>query len=158
MADGAAGSSTRPTIVVGVDQSPGSARALTWAARRALEVPGPSLLAVHVLTYNREFLRDISADTLTTWRRALASDLNGPWTNAARAAGAPVNTRLVEDDSVAGGLLKVADEVSAELIVLGTSGRGGVAGRLLGATTYVVTHRAHTPVVIIPVDWPTTES
>jgi nucleotide-binding universal stress UspA family protein len=37
--------------------------------------------------------------------------------------------------------------------MLGRHGRGNLADRLLGATTYTVTHRASTPVAIIPPDW-----
>jgi nucleotide-binding universal stress UspA family protein len=140
------------TIVAGVDGSPGGKRALRWAASRGAEVDG-HVVAVHVLTFNREFLRDLSLDTITTWRRTLADQLAGPWSAPARALGAEVRTTLVEDETVAAGLLKVAGDAHADVIVLGAHGRGGLVDRLLGATTYTVAHRAHTPVVIIPTDW-----
>jgi nucleotide-binding universal stress UspA family protein len=140
------------TILAGVDGSPGGARALRWAAARSVEVDG-ELVVAHVLTYNREFNRDMGLETVTTWRRDLSKNLEGAWTDPARELGAKVRTMLVEDDTVAGGLLRIARDVDADLIVLGAHSRGGITDRLLGATTYVVTHRAHTPVVIIPVDW-----
>jgi len=140
------------TIVAGVDGSSGSERALEWAAARSVEAHG-EVVAVHVLTYNVELLRDLSPDTVTTWRRTLGRDLAGPWTEPARAVGALVRTVLVEDDTVATGLLRSAADAHADVIVLGARGRGGLVDRLLGATTYVVTHRARTPVVVIPADW-----
>jgi nucleotide-binding universal stress UspA family protein len=140
------------TIIAGVDGSAGGARALKWAATRSLEAHG-AVIAVHVLTYNREFNRDLSLDTVTTWRRTLGAELNGAWTEPARAIGARLRTMLIEADTVAAGLLCAAGDADADLIVLGTHGRGGFADRLLGATTYTVTHRARTPVVIVPVDW-----
>jgi nucleotide-binding universal stress UspA family protein len=140
------------TVVAGVDGSASGARALRWAATRSLEVNG-EVVAVHVLTFNREFSRDLSLHTVTTWRRALDKELTGAWTEPARTVGARVRTVLVEDDTVAAGLLRTAGAVNADLIVLGAHSRGGFTDRLLGTTTYVVTHRARTPVVIIPVDW-----
>jgi nucleotide-binding universal stress UspA family protein len=140
------------TIVVGTDGSPSAARALNWAAARSLEVDG-EIVAVHVLTYNREFLRDLSPDTVTTWRRSLERELAGAWTASARDLGAVVRTELAEDDNVAAGILRCAADAHADLIVLGAHGRGGLVDRLLGPTTYTVAHRARTPVVIIPADW-----
>ena len=48
-------------VLVGVDGSEGSRHAVEWAARLAA-VTGSEVLAVHVLTYNRELLRDISVE------------------------------------------------------------------------------------------------
>lgn len=140
------------TIVVGMDSSPGAQRALAWAATRSSE-SGAHLVAVHVLTYSHELAIDLSPATVTNWRRDLERDLAGPWTAAARAAGVDVRTLVVEDGTTSAGILATAQRERADLIVLGAHGRGTVADRLLGATTYVVTHRASTPVVIIPPDW-----
>lgn len=140
------------TILVGTNGSPGAQRALAWAVARSLE-SGAGIVAVHVLTYSREFTADISASTITTWRRDLEKDLAGSWTEAARAAGVEVRTHVVEDETPAAGVLAAAARYHADLIVLGTHGHGNLADRLLGATTYAVTHRAHTPVVVIPPDW-----
>lgn len=143
-------------IVVGMNASPGAQRALAWAAARSCET-GAQLIALHVLTYSREFTTDFSFATVTTWRRKLERDLNGPWTQPARTAGATVHPAIIEHETPATGILTVAAQRHADLIVLGTHGHGNLADRLLGATTYTVTHRAHTPVVVIPPDWqPTT--
>lgn len=141
------------TIVVGLDGSPESARALRWATARAGET-GTPIVAVHVLTYSAEFNRDVSPDTITTWRRQLHERLDHEWTDGARAQGVTVHTAVIEDDNAANGLLRAAEEHRAELIVLGVHGHEGLADRILHATTYHVTHRAHQPVVVVPADSP----
>lgn len=91
------------------------------------------------------------------WRRTLGDELAGPWTEPARAAGVKVRTAVVEDDSVCAGLLAATRDEHSDLIVLGTHGHGNLADRLMGATTYQVTHRAPVPVVIVPPDWTPSE-
>ncbi len=140
------------TILCGVDASDGSVRALSWAAARARE-SNAELVAVHVLTYSHEFARDLSLTGLTTWRIKLETELNGAWTQAARQDDAKVRCILVEDDSTAEGILAAAETEHADLIVLGARGHGGLGARLLGSTSYTLTHRARQPVVIIPADW-----
>jgi nucleotide-binding universal stress UspA family protein len=140
------------TILVGTDNSTAAQRALSWAAARSRET-GAQLVAVHVLTYTHEFATDLSPATMTTWRRDLERDLAGPWTDPARVIGATVRTLVVEDETAAAGILNTAHREHADLVVLGAHGRGNLADRLLGATTYAVTHRASTPVVVIPPDW-----
>jgi nucleotide-binding universal stress UspA family protein len=90
---------------------------------------------------------------LTNWRRQLRHRLDSEWALPAVQAGLPVETVLHEDQSLDMGLLKIADDVDADLIVLGAHGHGDVKDRLLGAVTYRVSHQAKRPVVIIPVGW-----
>ena len=139
-------------IVIGLDGSQASQRALAWATGVATE-SGAELIATHVLTYSTEFWRDLSLDTMTTWRRDLDRELKGEWTASLRDAGVRFWCRLVEDDSVAGGLMKVADEEDADLIVVSAHGRGTIAGRVLGTASYKLAHRARQPVVVVPADW-----
>jgi nucleotide-binding universal stress UspA family protein len=139
-------------ILVGVDGSIGSQRALGWATARAVE-NGAAVLAVHVLTYSRELLRDLPPTGITRWRHDLEAQLHGPWTDAARAAGIDLRSLLLEDDTPAGGIIAVADREQVDLIVVGAHGEGGIADRILGSTSYKLAHRAHQPVVVIPPRW-----
>ncbi len=141
-----------PTILVGVNGSLGSARALKWAAARAAE-SGAELVAVHVLTYTREFLRDLPPIGFTNWEAALHAKLHGPWTEAGREDGHDLRCALVEDDSAADGLIAAAEREQAALIVVGADGHTGLRARLLGSTTYELTHRARQPIVLVPEDW-----
>lgn len=139
------------TILVGLDDSPAGRRALDWAAARAKESDA-EVVAVHILTYSREFALDASLTGLTTWRRKLAADVAGPWTESARATGVKLRTAVLEDDNPAAGLLAAAEREHADLIVIGAHGKGSVFGRLLGATAYRISHRAEVPVVIVPAE------
>jgi nucleotide-binding universal stress UspA family protein len=54
------------------------------------------------------------------------------------------------DDRPAESILRAADEHEALAIVVGSAGRGPVAGALLGSVTYQVVHRSTRPVVVVP--------
>jgi nucleotide-binding universal stress UspA family protein len=140
-------------LIVGLDGSAGAHRALEWAVGL---VAGTEieLLAVHVLSYYVEMRRDSSIETMTLWRKDLEQQLNGPWTARARERGVRrLRARLVEGESASSGLMEVADEERADLIVVGAQGHGGIADRVLGGASYRLAHRAHQPVVVVPRDW-----
>jgi nucleotide-binding universal stress UspA family protein len=136
-------------VLVGLDGSPAGARALAWATGHCRDT-GARLVAVHVLTYDREFFTDLPPTGMTNWRRRAARGLDGAWTEPARAAGVTVRTELVEDSSTANGILAAADRHGATLVVVGVHGHGNLADRILGATTYRIAHRSSVPVVIVP--------
>lgn len=140
-------------ILVGTDGSPGALRAMRWAAQLA-KANDTSVRAVHVLTYNHELLRDITLDTMTTWRRDLERDLRSQWVAPLVDLGVPHQCAVVEDESPATGLIHAADREEADLIVVGGGGHSSLAGRVLGSTSYSLTHRARRPVVVIPAVWP----
>jgi nucleotide-binding universal stress UspA family protein len=142
-----AGSSER--IVVAADGSPTSQRALEWAldearARHAaLDVvhawqPAIVPLVVPVTPvvdypYLERDARRLVADQLAR------ADLHG--------LVAPPEP-LVVDDTPARAILDAAG--SASLVVVGSRGRGGFAGLLLGSVSQHVVHHAPCPVVVIP--------
>ena len=139
-------------LVVGADGSDGSRRALEWTALLA-EATDSQVLAVHVLTYSRELLRDVTPDTMHTWRRDLEEDLRTRWVEPLIARGIDLRTVVVEGESAAEGLLEVADREHADLVIVGAKGHGGFADRVLGGVSYRVTHRSRQPVVVVPPGW-----
>lgn len=139
-------------LLVGVDGSDGSRRALEWAAQLAVAV-GAHVVAVHVLTYNHEFVRDLTPDTMHTWRSELQHDLETGWVGALVARGVEHRCLLVEGDSPAAGLLEAVEREDADVLIVGANGHGNLAERVLGGVSYRVTHRSPRPVIVVPADW-----
>jgi nucleotide-binding universal stress UspA family protein len=139
-------------LLVGVDGSEGSRRAVEWAAQMA-RATGASVLAVHVLTYDGELLRDLTLDTMRTWRREIEHNLNTCWVMPLRHAGIDHRCVVVEAYSPSTGLLDVAQREDVDLVVVGAQGHGNLAERVLGGVTYRLAHRAIHPVVVVPPDW-----
>ncbi len=137
-------------IVVGVDGSESSQRALEWAIDEG-RVHGSAVEAVHAW-------HDVYAGGGTPYSVELldprmysdaADALVGSVVDAADASGlkTPIR-RTVVHDAPAHALLEAAK--GADLIVLGSRGRGGFAGLLLGSVSQQVVHHARCPVVVIP--------
>jgi universal stress protein A len=68
-------------------------------------------------------------------------------------AGIPCDTRSVEGAPHAE-IVRRAQEIGADLIVMGTHGHGGLAHAVLGSVTERVLHRARCPVLVVPVRRP----
>lgn len=140
-------------VVAGVDGSDAARRALEWTAVLAAATDA-EVVAAHVLTYDREFERDLTLDTMRTWRRELEHDLRAAWTEPLRAV-PPIRFRsvLVEASSPTDGLLDIARREHADLIVVGARGHGTFAGRVIGGVSYRLAHHATQPVVVVPPHW-----
>lgn len=147
-------------IIVGIDGSYHSQRALEWAVREAA-------------------VRQLPLRVLTVYRTAVAY-----WGGAAAALAFPGDSSLA--DSLAGQALTVAREATekalagggdahpasvtveavggiaaeelvgasrgADMIVVGSRGTGGFARLLLGSVSTQVVHHAHCAVVVIPAE------
>ena len=133
-------------VVVGVDGSPTSeaATAFAFEAASLRRVP---LVAVHVW---RDVLVDATMAPLLDWdvidsdeREVLAERLAG-WTE--KYPDVPVR-RLVARDRPARAL--VEESGRAQLVVVGSRGRGGFHGLLLGSVSQALLHHAHCPVAVV---------
>jgi len=141
-------------IVVGVDDSPGARAALTWALEEA-RLRGARLEVVHAWTlpWAEGFNREVAADA--TWYREssmalLESIIEEAEATVAAAGGPPVAPvpTPVQCEGPAFGLLAQAE--GADLLVVGSRGRGGFAGLLLGSVSTQCVHHAHCPVTVVP--------
>jgi nucleotide-binding universal stress UspA family protein len=144
---------TTSTIVVGVDGSDGARRALEWAADEA-RLRDARLLAIHTwhippLTTGVGPLdppMTLDADTLARLESA-ANELLESEVAAVDTSGVEVE-RQVEASNPADALLAAASD--ADLLVVGSRGRGGFRGLLLGSVSQQVSQHAPCPVVIVP--------
>jgi nucleotide-binding universal stress UspA family protein len=135
-------------IVVGVDGSEASLRALDWAAREAISWTA-GLDVVHTWTepYSN-FAEGAYVDPAhfeSDGRRILDGAV--AWLGRHDAVPADVRPRLVADDAAAG-LVRAARD--ARLLVVGSRGHGGFAGLLLGSVSRWCVDHATCPVAVIP--------
>jgi nucleotide-binding universal stress UspA family protein len=138
-------------VVVGIDGSPVSEAALAFAVEQA-SWRGVGLTVVHAwdIAYmnvpgrvgaippelhqaERETAETVVAESLAGWQEKYPD----------------VDIRVsVPQTSPAGAL--VAASAGAELLVVGTRGRGGFRALLLGSVSHSVLHHAHGPVAVVP--------
>ena len=134
---------SKAPVVVGVDGSPASERALAIAFEQA-SFRGVDILAVHAWSDTGVFEfpgADWSAQQ-QMGEETLGERLSG-WQE--RYPDVLVR-RLVVPDRPAHQLLEQAE--SAQLLVVGSRGRGGFAGALLGSVSTAVVHGARMPVIV----------
>ena len=60
-----------------------------------------------------------------------------------------VTGRVVVDDRVDEGVLKVADEIKADIIVMGTRGLSTLRGAIMGSVSHALIEKASCPVLIV---------
>lgn len=138
----------RSRIVVGVDGSESSAQALRWAVRQA-RLTGSALEAVSSWEYPAYYgwggtvLDDTAADLEGNARQMLAEAVREA---AGAHPGVDIRTR-VECGVPARVLLDAAE--GAALLVVGSRGRGGFVGALLGSVGQHCVQHAPCPVVIV---------
>ncbi len=135
-------------IVVGVDSTPASKRAVRWSAELAKSA-GARVLAVHVVPSVLEWelaAVQVNSDPLIRQRR---EKLKGDWTKGLRTMRVPYSTRFVRGDP-AKKLLQIAEKEHADLIVIGAKSHGRVHQALMGGTAHELANRAGRPVALIP--------
>lgn len=123
-------------VVVGVDGSQASQRALAWAVTHA-RLSGATLVPLSVVNHS-----DGSGD-----EREVSSLLG-----AAAAAGAGADLGVVVEPQVRHGNVSqelLAAAAEADLLVIGSRGRGGFASLLLGSTSSQVAGHSTRPVVVV---------
>ncbi len=162
-------------IVVGVDDSPGARKALAWAVGEA-KLRGAALRVVHVhkqeewtaplyfpsqhaaptvpvgtagepspadlasVLHAQEVLREAAYGRA----EALLDELLGE----VEVAGVQVQSTVIQERHPGDVLVELSSD--ADLLVVGSRGRGGFHGLVLGSVTHAVVLHATCPVVVVP--------
>ncbi|HWO61060.1 MAG TPA: universal stress protein, partial [Umezawaea sp.] len=143
------GSAARPgPIVVGVDGSATSEQALARAFDQA-DVEGARLVAVHVWHPLPAWIIGIALDErdrveMESEHHRLLSERLAGWQE--KHPDVPVE-RVVAQGHVAQRLVDYSD--TARLVVVGSRGRDGFAGLLLGSTSQALLHHSPCPVLVV---------
>jgi nucleotide-binding universal stress UspA family protein len=131
-------------IMVGVDGSAGSARAIQWCVDFG-QVLGAEVVAVYAELPLAEWVRH---DDPHSWYRHAQDDCE-TWSAPLRDAGVRSRTLVTEHEPVRG-LSEAGIQEEADLLVVGARGRGGFSGLRLGRTALRVLHRSGIPTVVVP--------
>lgn len=134
------------TVVAGVDGSPITERVVKRAIEEAA-VRDTALHLVHVF-HPPMFL---AADAAYDWTSAAAAERKAIWDQVVRwTAGMPIETLQVDLEGYPPDtLVDYCDNVTADLLVMGTRGRGDFASFILGSTSHRAVQLAHCDVLII---------
>jgi nucleotide-binding universal stress UspA family protein len=152
-------SDSTSNILVGVDFSEGSARALRYAARLAMQTGArlhvlhvhgapppllPSPLAGLSLEAYKQYLNDVQAQL-----RAQLSHLIDKEVTEASAGQIPVSQSLREGDARRE-ILDAASELKADLVIVGSHGRGAVLRTLMGSVSTSLCQHSAVPILVVP--------
>jgi nucleotide-binding universal stress UspA family protein len=139
---------TMRKIVVGLDGSPGSLEALEWAYGQAI-VSGAELTAVHGWIYPYPGARTSVSEPRTQMQLDAMEELKSSLESLGpRLVGGTIHVhpKLIEL-APAESLLHEAKD--ADLLVVGSRGRGALRSSLLGSVSRTVAQHAACPVVIV---------
>jgi nucleotide-binding universal stress UspA family protein len=139
-------------ILIPVDGSPASLRAVDFAIEMVAQDPSTSLVLLHVQNTRAIELAGASEAMDTEWLREAGSrasakalkDAIGKCEHAGVASEV-----LVRTGQIAEAVGQVAREENVKHIVMGTRGLGGIQGLLLGSVAMQVIHLAEVPITLI---------
>lgn len=139
---------THGVVVVGYEGTPGSQPALEWAAETARR-QGKGLTLMH--SVNLATVPSFPAMEISQPDPSVESAAKSLVDEGAALAGATLDASQIETQywfgSPAAQLIEASRD--ADLVVVGSRGRGRILAGLLGSTSYAVAAHAHCPVVVV---------
>jgi nucleotide-binding universal stress UspA family protein len=133
------------TIVLAVDNSKHSQRA-TEVVKQLAEATKAEIVVLHVHEiaigrWGRLRIDDASEDEFAA---GIVEELHSAGVQA-RAEVREVNYR-----EIAAGIVQLADDVDADLVVVGSRGRSDIGALTLGSVSHKLLHSSHRPVLVVP--------
>ena len=139
-------------LVVGVDGSAQASNALAWAIRMAKGM-GSEVIAVYAV--NPPAYLDLGYTQMAPpvqydaeWRAEIQKEFEQEWTSPLRESGVSFQA-VIRDGRAASVIAQVAEEVNADVVLVGRRGRGGVAELLLGSVSHELVLHCKRPVLVI---------
>ena len=138
-------------FLIPVDGSPFSARAVDYVIARIRQ--NPSDHAVHVITAQMPLVGVniklfVSAESLQTYYREEGEKILAPVLETLSQAGISATPHLEVGDA-AQVIIDAATAIHATEIVIGSHGRGALAGALMGSVAQKVVHLSKIPVILL---------
>jgi nucleotide-binding universal stress UspA family protein len=136
-------------ILIPVDGSPASLRALDFAIEMVRQNPGTSLLLLNVQTISSS--EASSAAMGSDWQDIASQASSRALEQAVKKCedGSIRFSALVKTGLVAEAIAQVARDEGINHIVMGTRGLGSIQGLLLGSVAMKVVHLAEVPITLI---------
>jgi len=138
-------------ILVPVDGSENALRALSYALNLAKE---NKAIGLHLLTVHQEpviygeIQVYVSREKMEELQRNHSMDILQPAVDAAKAAGVSYTSEILIGDT-ASMIVKRADELNCDGIVMGTRGMSAVGNLMMGSVATKVVHLTKLPVTLI---------
>ena len=132
-------------MVIGTDGSEAAAAAVRWGASLAAATRSEVVLAASAQPVTQNLpARDWPGEVT-----ALKDRLADEWSRPLHEAGVEFRVEVL-DISPALGLQICAEDNEADLLVVGTRGRGGFSGLLLGSVADHLAHHTERPLAVVP--------
>ncbi|OCK54149.1 universal stress protein [Bradyrhizobium sp. LMTR 3] len=138
-------------LLIPVDGSANASRALAYALKFAKEI-GP--VELHLLTVHPEpviygeIQVYVSKEKMEELQRKHSEDILRPAIEAARAADVSYTSDILIGDT-APMIIKRADELNCDGIVMGTRGMGAIGNLVMGSVATKVVHLTTVPVTLV---------
>lgn len=138
-------------LLVAIDGSPSSARALDYAIKLAKKIDGCTL---HLVTVHPEpviygeIQVYVPKEKMEELQRKHSEDFLNPALERVRAAGV-AHTGEVLTGETAAAITERAQELACDSIVMGTRGMGAIGNLVLGSVATKVVHLTQLPVTLV---------
>lgn len=138
-------------MLVGVDGSEPSARAVQWCATHApaLEAEVVAVYVVETIVCPPDPFGYAAMPPPEPDLDEIHKRIEADWCASLTAATVPFRV-VLERGPAAHALIDAANREGADLVVVGRRGRGGFAELLLGSTSHALSHHLDRPLVIVP--------